>query len=102
MSKVVSLIGFGLIVYYWSLTQKLKQLAYTAAHSRCKEAGIQLLDQTVVMSKIRLKNVVGRGIRFQRVYLFEFTSTGEQRYQGRVVIHGKHILEIKLEAYLIN
>lgn len=102
MIKVVYLIGFGLIVYYWSLTQKLKQVALKAAYVRCKEAGVQLLDHTVVHSKLRLRTMVGRGLCCQREYSFEFTSTGEERYLGRVIIHGGQVVSTELSAYLIN
>ncbi|MGX5172778.1 DUF3301 domain-containing protein [Aliikangiella sp. IMCC44653] len=102
MSKIIALLFIGLGVFYWSKTQKLKQAAMYASRKRCKEAGVQFLDHSVVQRKISLaKDKLGRW-GLQRVYYFEFTSTGEHRYQGTVTAHGHYIVDVELEAYSLN
>ena len=102
MTKVLTLLFFGLIVWYWSFTQKAKQLAVIAGKRRCREAGVQFLDHTVVQSQLRLKRDASKRWRFLREYQFEFTSTGEQRYVGRVVLQGYHVVVTELEAFTLN
>ena len=102
MSKVIALLLLGLAVFYWSLTQRYKSLAVRAGRSRCKEAGVQFLDHTVVHDKKSLIKDSQGNWRVARKYLFEFTSTGEQRYQGTVVLIGNYVAEIELEPYSIN
>ena len=102
MSKVITLIVLGFIAYYWAMTQKLKNAALRAAKMRCRDAGVQLLDHTVVQYKVRLsKDTLGRR-KLEREYRFDFTSTGEHRYHGKVIIQGKHVVATELEAYSIN
>lgn len=102
MSKVIGIIALGLLAYYWSLTQKLKSLAVFAATRRCQEAGVQFLDHTVVFNRhVWFKNSEGKR-RLQREYLFDFSSTGEQRYQGKVILQSHHIVAVELGAYSIN
>ena len=102
MSKVITIIALGLLAYYWALTQKLKTTALQAARYRCREAGVQLLDHTVVQNKIRLVRSSSKRWQVERVYSFDFTSTGEHRYQGTVTLHGKHVIATELEAFSIN
>ncbi|MCW8879724.1 MAG: DUF3301 domain-containing protein [Kangiellaceae bacterium] len=102
MSKVITLLLLGLAVYYWSLTQKYKSIAVRAGRSRCNEAGVQFLDHTVVHHNKKLIKDSKGNWRIARKYLFEFTSTGEQRYQGSVILIGSYVAETELEPYSIN
>lgn len=102
MGKVIALLLLGLAVYYWSLTQKYKSLAVRAGRNRCKEAGVQFLDHTVVHHKKSLIKDSKGNWRIARKYLFEFTSTGEQRYQGSVILIGNFVAETELEPYSLN
>ena len=102
MSKVITLLGLVAIAWYWSNTQKLKQFALNASIKCCKESGVQFLDHSVVMHRFSfMKNTHNRW-KLIREYHFEFTSTGENRYTGRVLLQGHHIVKTELEPYTIN
>ncbi|MDH5433472.1 MAG: DUF3301 domain-containing protein [Gammaproteobacteria bacterium] len=97
------LLGFiVLLVYYWNHTQKLKQIAIRAGRHRCHEAGVQFLDHTVVQSKITMVRDKKGGWYFARLYEFDFTSTGETRYQGRIKIIKHRVVDVDLDAFAIN
>lgn len=102
MSKVITLILLGLFAYYWWITQKLKTLALRAARQRCQQAGVQLLDHTVVQSKLRLTKDNRNHWRLERQYSFDFTSTGEHRYHGKVALLGGYVASVELDAFSIN
>lgn len=102
MSKVIGILVIVLIAYYWSYTQKLKSQALRAGQRRCREAGVQLLDHTVVQNKLGFKKDLNGRWRLQREYLFDFTSTGEQRYQGKVILQGLFVVDTELEPFSIN
>ena len=36
---------------------------------------------------------------FRRTYLFEFSSIGDRRYQGKLILQGMRLQSIELEAY---
>jgi hypothetical protein len=38
-------------------------------------------------------------LQFRRSYQFEFSSTGDRRYQGKLVLEGMNLTTIELEAY---
>lgn len=102
MVKVITLLALILGAVYWAQTQKLKSIAIRTAKNRCREAGVQLLDHTVVHNRRMLKKSESGAWRINREYCFEFTSTGEQRYTGRVVLQGQHVIDTELEPFSIN
>jgi len=102
MSKVVSLLILGFIAWYWSYSQKLKQLALSASIKRCNEAGVQFLDHSVVMHRIGFRKNSSNKWKMIREYRFEFTSTGEHRYIGRIILQGHYLVSTELEPYNLN
>jgi len=102
VAKVITLLILGFIAWYWSYSQKIKQLALRASVKRCKEAGVQFLDHSVVLHRFAFKKNKADRWKMIREYRFEFTSTGENRYTGRVVLQGGYVVSLELEPYNIN
>jgi len=102
VSKIIVLSLIGLLVWYWSYSQKIKQLALRAAINRCKEAGVQFLDHSVVLHRIGFRKDASKRWKLYREYRFEFASTGESRYVGRVILQGHFAISSELEPYSLN
>ncbi len=102
MSKVITLLILGFIGWYWSYSQKIKQLALRASVKRCKEAEVQFLDHSVVLHRIGFRKNKANRWKMIREYRFEFTSTGENRYIGRVILQGHYVVSSELEPYSLN
>lgn len=60
-----------------------------------------MLDGYVALNKLRLKRDESGKIRIWRSFLFEFTSTGEERYDGQITLLGVKILSIQLDPHRI-
>ena len=88
--------------WYWLRARELKDhiLKYAARH--CEELSLKLLDESVVLKELKPVKSSQRGICLKRRYIFDFTSTGEDRYQGEIVIIGRHIEHIKLETHRVQ
>lgn len=84
--------------YLWA-GMAAKDQVRRAATEHCKQMGVQLLDDTVVLARTRLKRDRRGQVRLQRSYEFEFTSTGEHRYAGVAVLHGRRITQIQLSPH---
>lgn len=86
-------------LWYWSSAKKLQELAYHAVTQRCQQLQLQMLDQYVALQSIRL----GRGAlghrHLIRTYGFEFSSTGNDRYCGQIILAGQQIESIQFDAY---
>ena len=84
--------------YLWAgMAAKDRVRQIVKAH--CAETGVQLLDDTVMLARTRLKRDRSGQVRLYRQYEFEFTSTGERRYGGIAVLHGQRITQIQLSPY---
>lgn len=89
--------GFGAWLFWQQLA--IRELALRHAISACEKNDLQLLDQSIGLHKIRVKKLNGGGMGVLREYSFEFTSTGEQRYNGKVFVVGRTLQGVKLDAF---
>ena len=87
-------------VYFW-FAQKAKELARNAAKKYCQQSGVQLLDDTVSLKKIKLEKSRTGLFRIRREYIFEFTLNGDIRYNGELILSGSAIERIQLEPHLV-
>ena len=93
------LILAGLVAYYWWESGIYKGRARDLATAHLEALGLQLLDQSMVITGFRpARNAEGRLV-FRRTYQFEFSSTGDLRYRGCIVLDGMRQRSIELEAY---
>jgi len=91
-----------LIVYYWSCAMKAREAAYRAVVGHCHKMEVLLLDDYVALNGQWLKKDEFGVTKVWRSFQFEFSSTGAERYHGKVVMLGEKILSIQLEPYRIQ
>ena len=94
---IVAAIGW----YWWSMMQS-KEIAKQAGKYTCERNGVQFLDETVEMKKIWVRRNNRGRLEFCRLFFFEFATDGENRYQGRIVVLGKQVSDVNMDAYRIN
>ena len=90
-----------LIGWYWSSSTKAREIAFMAAATHCQKMDVVLLDDYVALNAQWLKRDEDGKIKIWRSYVFEFSSTGADRYQGKVIMLGKMVSTIQLDAYRI-
>ncbi len=95
---IALLVGFLL---YWSSSQQIREIAFKTAKAYCQKMEIQMLDDYVALNALWFKRDEYGKIRVWRSYLFEFTATGEDRYNGKIIMLGKSIESIQLEPHRI-
>ncbi|HEY7772502.1 MAG TPA: DUF3301 domain-containing protein [Marinagarivorans sp.] len=94
---LIVLAGFGAWLFRRQLA--LREIALKHAVAACDKSDVQLLDQSVGLSKLRLKRLARGGFGLVREYRFEFTSTGERRYAGRIFMVGQTLQKVELDAF---
>jgi hypothetical protein len=99
---VLLLLLFVSACSYWWRAKGIQQYAYNAVKRYCREAELQLLDQSVSLKGFWLKRGRAGSLHIWRSYVFEFSSTGERRYQGRIILLGGVVEKIELEAHRIH
>ena len=90
-----------LILWHWWETMQCKELARQAGRQACRNAEVQFLDDTVEQKKLWLRRSESGKLQICRLFFFEFSSDGARRYQGRIVMLGKFIQEVEMDAYRI-
>jgi hypothetical protein len=99
----IILIGAMCLAYgYWFNAQKAKEIALAAARDHCLTMEVQMLDDYVALIGIRLnRDNIGK-IQLWRSFLFEFSSTGNERYNGTVLMQGCRVESIVMDPYRIE
>ncbi len=84
---ILALAGLAAITW-WNLL-KGKEKARRAASITCREHGLTLMDDTVVLDSVRLKNN-GHSRSYSLKYRFDFAKDGILRTGGSVLITPGH------------
>jgi hypothetical protein len=87
---------------YWFIGQQAKEIALNAVRAHCSNAEVQMLDEYVALNGIRLKRDPAGKICLQRTFLFEFSSTGNDRCNGACTMLGRRVESIQMEPYRIE
>ena len=99
MGQLLGLAGLAAAVSVWWTGQKARERVLSAARARCNHVGVQLLDETVTLDGWGLMRGPGGTLRLWRRYGFEFSSTGDERYAGHVLMAAGRIRRIELDAH---
>jgi hypothetical protein len=81
----------------WDNLQK-REIALRAARAVCQRAGVQFLDDSVALSKIKLRRDSNQRAQLYREFSFEYSSVGDDRQAGRVYLLGEKLLSADLIA----
>lgn len=92
----------ALVCLVWWQGQKVREIALRYARRQCEEIELQLLDESVALKAIWLKRDDNGHIRVWRRYHFEFTSTGDERYTGKVITLGHRISGFNLAPHRLG
>jgi len=83
-----------LIVRHLNISRR----AYFVTRQRTQELGVVLLDESIVLSSMRVR---WRSplLAIERQYSFEFSTVGDVRYPGVLVLLGHQIDKFELAPY---
>jgi len=77
----------------------ISRFASRAAKRHCEQHNLQLLDQNVVLKRLWLRRSSQQLFAIERTYRFEFSSIGDHRYGGKLVLLSKRLDHIELDVY---
>lgn len=84
---------------YWINGQQAKEIAFKAVRAHCLNLDVQMLDEYVALGRVGLKRESTGKIKLRRVFMFEFSSTGNERYNGVCIMLGRRVESIQMEPY---
>jgi hypothetical protein len=89
------------LISFWWQSDKIKSVALQVVTQHCKQQGLQLLDQTMVLSGLWPIRADSGTLSLRRRYAFEFTSTGQERYKGSVELQGRQLSHFALAPHIL-
>jgi hypothetical protein len=94
-------LGLGLAAVAWLFYDgmRVREAALVAGRDYCGNLGLQMLDETVSRQRTGLARAAGGQLALRRHFSFEFTSDGERRYRGDIVMLGLRVESVQVELH---
>ena len=99
MWEAAVLLAFVLGALFWVDSLRARERAVAAGRAACERYGVQLLDDTVAITRLRPARDDDGRLRLRRTYTFEFSDTGNNRRRGAIVMLGGILADMQLEPY---
>ncbi len=93
---------FVVAFLYWQAGQKVKEVAWLATQRYCQKMELQMLDGYIAFHKLSLKKDAQGRLHLLRLYVFEFSSTGAERYNGTISMLGQRVESIQPDPYKMS
>ncbi|MCK5877964.1 MAG: DUF3301 domain-containing protein [Candidatus Marithrix sp.] len=100
MDSIILLILFGGIIWFWVSTLQCREITKVVAQKTCKQFQLQLLDDTITITKLRVKRNENGRLSWQRTYQFEFSDSGNNRQKGTIVMFGTKVEILEMPDYM--
>jgi len=95
LHDMLVLLALGATIGVWLKLSTARERAVREARAQCLQHGLQLLDETVGLRRIRLRRVNGER-RVERCYDFEVSIDGHDRQPGRLWMIGSALSSLSL------
>lgn len=90
-------LGFAVLVWFWMDALRCKEIARSAGLRACQQVEAQFLDDTVAITRLRLRRDASGQLALYREYRFEFTRNRDYRLRGEIVMLGRRVVRLALE-----
>ena len=87
---------------FWIDSLRARERALAAGRGACERNGLQLLDGTVSGASTRLARDAEGRMRIRRVFVFEFSDTGNNRRRGSITLVGEEVQDVYTEPYALH
>jgi hypothetical protein len=88
--------GLALGYKFWQSAMDAREAAMRIARETCSRAVVQLLDETVAFTGMRLSRDARGARRLLRTYTFDYTRDGFERSSGFIVLCGARVEAVGL------
>jgi hypothetical protein len=91
LGTLLMMVSAMAVAVFWFAGRAAAETATQLGRRACSRAGVQWLDQSVHLLDMRLRRGPDGWLGLERHYGFEYSSGGEDRHAGRLVLHGRHL-----------
>jgi hypothetical protein len=97
MNSLLFLMLLAIIVWFWQENLRYREFAVRQCKRICQEMNLQLLDQTVALTSLKLRRDQNKNIKILRKYNFEISMDGANRCRGYIILLGFNIIHTEFD-----
>lgn len=97
MLAIVLLLAAAAAFLFWNDSLRARECMLDTCSRLCRELRVQFLDESVVLTQIGIARNGHGWLEFTRVYAFDFSGTGQDRWQGRAALAGRRVVSVQLD-----
>lgn len=97
ISTLFAILLLGLAVIFWMNAARARELAVGISRAACNRESYQLLDDSVYLQRVGLRWTPS-GLRFRRMYRFDYSVNGSLRDSGYVLLIGNQLEAVHLQG----
>lgn len=101
MSGFILIILLVTLAWFWLDSSRAKEFAVEICRQASEKYGVQFLDESVVLSNLGIR-WPEQGLRFRRVYKFDFSRDGDERLSGQVALIGIELEFLDFDFSIID
>ncbi|MGH8278525.1 MAG: DUF3301 domain-containing protein [Gammaproteobacteria bacterium] len=94
---LLALIALAAGAWFWYDSLRAREAMTRTCQRLCANMNLQFLDETVALSKLRPARSSEGRLSWRRLYVFEFSESGQDRWKGRALLNGRHVESIQLD-----
>lgn len=94
---ILALVVIGAAIWFWSDSLRARERMTATCTRICGEMHLQFLDETVALAKLRLTRTDRGWLAWRRMYNFEFSESGSDRWKGRALLTGQRVESVQLD-----
>ncbi len=98
LDLVLLLLGSAL-VWFWLDSIAAREVAMAAGRQTAERYGLQFLDETVAVIRLRAARDGNGRLRLQRTYRFEVSDTGAERLGCSVTLLGRRVEAVQVPPH---
>lgn len=102
IGELLSIALMAFAAWLWHDSLRARDAAVAAARRTCERGGVQLLDDTVSIRKLRLARDADGRLCIARQYSFEYSQTGDERRRGSVLLLGGQVEAVHAGVHLVH
>ena len=93
---LLGLLLVGAVYLAWRDSMRARERAVSFCRKLCSRHEVQFLDDTVALTRLGIRRDPTRGLKLHRVYEFEFSTEGQSRSLGSVILTGDRLDAVHL------
>lgn len=96
MNGLLLLLLISALIWFWLDSRRAHEFGVGLCRHLCDKHAVILLDETVVLDKLKLRRNANGRLVFERTYRFEYSDDIAHRQHGALVILGLQPVEISI------